>query len=104
MGDSSSPASVESDPLTEEFEKAKDTYPKRDGDQRWQKAFGHFRAARRKGEPLDSILDGLRRYAAWCERKGLVGTDKVKQAATFFGPEKCWREPWEAPERPYTPA
>jgi hypothetical protein len=82
-------------PFDGEFENTiKPAYPRRDGDQRWQKAKGLFRAARKAGEPLETILDGVRRYAAWCERKQLVGTVHVKQAATFFGSEKCWREPW----------
>lgn len=87
------------DPLEVEFETAvKPLYPRRHGDYRWRAALGHFRAARRGGEPLDAIVSGVRRYAAFCERKGWVGTELVKQAVTFFGREKCWREPWDTPQ------
>ena len=81
----------------EEFETAiKPIYPKRDGDQRWKEAFSYFRAARKAGEPLEAMVAGVKRYAAWCKRKGFIGPDKAKQAATFFGREKCWLEPWVA--------
>ena len=55
-------------------------------------------AARRGGEPLEAIVRGVRGYAAYCERRGLVGTEKVKMAATFFGSERSWREPWSQPQ------
>lgn len=81
-----------------EFEQVKAIYPHRDGDQRWRTAFSHYRAARKVGEPMETILAGVQRYRAWCEGKGKIGTETVKQAATFMGPEKSWREPWEVPE------
>ena len=116
MGDKESPASPKPDLLTGnsgkntgrsvhqdiyeiEFDtQIKSKYPERDGDQRWKKALSHYRAARKTGEPTETILAGVQRYRAWCERKSLIGTDKVKQAATFLGPEKCWRETWEVPK------
>jgi hypothetical protein len=80
-----------------EFETAiRPIYPKREGDQRWKQALAYFRAARKSGEPLETMVAGVKRYAARCERKGLTGTDKVKQAATFFGREKCWLDLWAA--------
>jgi hypothetical protein len=78
-----------------EFEtQIKPAYPKRDGDQRWQKALSHYRVARKAGEPMQAILEGVHRYALWLDEKGRLGTETVKQAATFFGNEKSWREPW----------
>jgi len=90
--------SSEPDKYAVEFDQVKAIYPRRDGDQRWQKALSHYRAARKGGESTEVIMDGVHRYRAWCERKGLISTDKVKQAGTFMGPEKCWREPWEVPK------
>ncbi len=81
-----------------EFDQVKAIYPRRDGDQRWRQALGHYRAARKAGESIEVIMAGVQRYRAWCERKSLIGTDKVKQAATFLGLEKCWRESWEVPK------
>jgi hypothetical protein len=110
MGDSASPVSPRSDSSTAPSRNGADRseerlakefrcvvrpyYPAREGDQRWQKALSHFRAARKAGEPLHVTVAGTIRYAKRCDVKGLTGTAMVKQAATFFGPEKCWREPW----------
>lgn len=83
------------DPLEIEFEtRVRPLYPKRHGDHRWRAALGGFRAARKRGEPLEAFVSGVRRYAAYCESLGWVGTERVKQAATFFGREECWRETW----------
>ena len=87
---------------TEFDDRVKPLYPKRQGDQRWEAAISHFRAARKGGEPLESIVNGVLRYAAYCQNKGWVGTELVKQARTFFGSEKCWREEWAL--GPVTPA
>jgi hypothetical protein len=82
--------------FADEFEKQiKPRYPKRSGDQRWVKALAGFTAARKSGETLEAIVAGVERYAAWCAARQLVGTELVKQAATFFGREWCWSESWE---------
>ena len=94
MGDFSSPFFTDRELLEREFEAIKELYPRRDGDQRWKKAFDFYRTARSKGESFDNISAGVVRYAEWCRQRELVGTEKVKQAATFFGPEQSWREAW----------
>jgi len=92
-------AAIRGDPLEAEFEThVRPHYPRRDGDHRWRAALRGFQAARRGGEPLEAIVRGVRGYAAYCERRGLVGTEKVKMAATFFGSERSWREPWSQPQ------
>lgn len=78
-----------------EFEAVQEHYPKRDGDQKWRLAERHFVASRKRGEPLEAILAGVKRYAAYCVAKGWVGTEYVKQAASFLGREECWREEWK---------
>lgn len=72
-------------------------YPSRTGDQRWQAALSSFRAARKAGEALEAIVGGVRRYRAFCDATGKTGTERTKQAGSFFGREKCWREPWDIP-------
>lgn len=72
----------------------RNAYPPRDGDQKWPLALSRFAAARKGGEPLEIIVEGVARYASYCETKGWVGTEYVKQAATFFGVGQCWREKW----------
>ena len=94
MGDSSPPVSTVSDLLKAEFEAIKAIYPRRDGDQRWKRALTLYCSARRKGESFEQIRDGVGRYSEWCKQRELVGTEKTKQAATFFGPEESWREAW----------
>lgn len=95
-GDETPPESPASDPLAGEFEKIKAAYPKRDGDQRWRKALGHYRAARKGGATAEAIVAGVQRYAVWCERRGIAGSERVKQAATFLAPDDppCWAQPW----------
>lgn len=97
------PAAKPPDPLEIEFEReVRPLYPKRLGDHRWRAALGSYRAARRAGEPLEAFVGGVRRYAAYCESLGWVGTERVKQAATFFGREQCWRETWGTRQGPAT--
>src|SRR6476646_227362 len=98
MGDSPSPSSIDVDLLVE-FEAIKPLYPRRDGDQRWKKASSLYCAARKKGEPFEVMREGVASYAKWCERRGLVGTEMVKQAATFFGQEQSWRDEWPASQQ-----
>jgi len=86
------------DPYGDEFTSiVRPLYPKRTGDQRWEAAKSHYRAARKAGEAMDAIVSGVERYAVFCAATGKTGTELTKQAATFFGREKCWRDPWEIP-------
>lgn len=87
----------------DEFIELRKIYPKRSGDQRWKKALQHCRARLKEGHAWDEILAGARRYAAWCEATGKVGTETVKQAATFVGTEKGFLEPWTPPKRQLSP-
>lgn len=48
----------------------------------------------RGGASAADIVEGVKRYAAYCQAKGIVGTSYVKQAATFFGPDEHWSLPW----------
>ena len=46
------------------------------------------------------MLEGVKRYAAYVRATGSVGTQFVKQAATFFGPDRHFEESWQAPSAP----
>jgi hypothetical protein len=66
-------------------------YPKRDGSQGWPDAYRAYKAARRAGTTLEAIASAVAKYRAECFRENgrgeaKFGTDKVKQAATFFSP------------------
>ncbi len=40
----------------------------------------------------EAMLDGVKRYAAWVRATGNTGTQFVKQAATFFGPDRHFED------------
>jgi hypothetical protein len=72
-------------------------YPSRSGDQGWRKALFAANARIAEGHTPEQILDGASRYAQFCTSTGKTGTEFVKQAATFLGPEKHFLEPWDPP-------
>lgn len=49
------------------------------------------------------MLAGTMRYAAFCSATFKVGTEFVKQAATFYGPSLHFEEQWEVPPPPTSP-
>lgn len=80
-----------------EFEAAWKAYPRRAGDNPKGKAFKAWRARLAAGRTPEEIHAGVLRYAAFVAAKGQEGTEYVKQAATFFGPDEAFAEPWELP-------
>lgn len=75
-------------------------YPVRDGDNKWRSAVKASNERMREGHTPEEFIEGAKRYAAWCEAKQITGTDKVKMAATFLGPDKPFLEPWTIPVKP----
>lgn len=73
------------------------TYPPRAGDHGWRKAQRALHARQSEGHTLEEILAGAKRYAAFCEASGKSGTEYVKQACTFLGPDKPFLLPWDPP-------
>ena len=43
------------------------------------------------------MIEGAKRYTAYCEATGKTGTEYVMQAATFLGPERHYLEVWDSP-------
>lgn len=88
----------------EDFETLWKIYPKRVGGNSKRKAYRAYQARVREGYELmcyvfdDNIRAGLRRYKAFCEATGKIGTEYVMQAATFFGPDEHFLEDWDLPE------
>lgn len=72
-------------------------YPNRAGDQGWRKAQRAAHARLAEGHTAEEIIQGATRYAAFCEAQGKTGTEYVKQACTFLGPDKPFLEPWTPP-------
>ncbi|MEB0917708.1 hypothetical protein [Citrobacter freundii] len=76
------------------FEEAWQAYPKRSGENNKLSAFKAWNARIKQGVKPETMLEGVKRYAAFMASEGKIGTSFVKQAATFFGPDKHFDEPW----------
>ena len=72
-------------------------YPERAGDPGWRKAQRAANARLAEGHTTAEFLAGARRYAAYIDTTGKRGTEFVKQASTFLGPDKPFLLPWTAP-------
>lgn len=79
----------------DEFNNAFSIYPRRQGDNPKKKAFSAWKARLRDGSTADEMTSGVMRYLAFCQAEGNIGTQYIKQAATFFGPDKAFLESWE---------
>lgn len=72
-------------------------YPQRSGDPNWRGAQRAANARMREGHSPADFIEGAKRYAEFCRITGKVGTEYVKQAATFLGPDKSFLQPWSPP-------
>jgi phage replication O-like protein O len=77
---------------TPEFDAAWGLYPKRAGDNPKAKAFKAWNGSLSRGATPEQLTTATKHYADYCQRKGKVGTEYVKQAATFYGPDEPWRD------------
>ena len=80
-----------------EFEQAWQAYPKRAGGNSKAAAWKAWKARIKDGVTTVAMLAGVNRYAAYVRATGSAGTQYVKQAATFFGPDRHFEESWQAP-------
>ena len=80
-----------------DFEQAWQAYPKRAGGNSKAAAWKAWKARIEDGVTTVAMLDGVNRYAAYVRATGSAGTQYVKQAATFFGPDRHFDESWQAP-------
>lgn len=82
---------------TDEFEEAWAAYPSRPGASK-SEAFKAWNARLAANERVDVMLDGIRRYAAYCEAER-TESRFIKHAATFLGPDLHYRSNWTASSR-----
>lgn len=82
----------------DQFEHSWAAYPTRVGGNPKLKAFKAWSARVQNGVCADEIHAGVERYRAYCEAARKIGTEYVKQAATFFGPDEHYLEPWNLPK------
>ena len=86
-----------SPPYPDEFEKTWVVYPKREGGSNKSAAYRAWRSRIKQGVTAEQMHAGTLRYANFVEAKGKVGTEYVKLAATFFGPDRHFDQPWDFP-------
>ncbi|EPW1928445.1 helix-turn-helix domain-containing protein [Escherichia coli] len=98
--DASAPTRSARQEYSPEFEQAWQEYPKRAGGNSKSAAFKAWKARIREGIKPETMLDGVKRYAAWVRATGNTGTQFVKQAATFFGPDRHFEDFWQQPAAP----
>lgn len=80
-----------------EFLDFKIAYPNRAGDQGWRKAVRAANARIAEGCTWLEMVAGAQRYAEFVRSTGTEGTEYVKQACTFLGPDLHFRQPWDTP-------
>lgn len=95
--DASRPTRSTSDGYSGVFERTWAIYPRRAGGNPKRRAIQAWSARIKAGATADEIHAGTERYARFCDATGKTGTEYVKQAATFFGPDEHFREAWDAP-------
>ena len=79
----------------DEFEFIWGERPKRQGGDPKQKAFKACQARVKEGAQWGDLARSMRAYRIYCEQTGKIGTEYVKQTATFFGPDGHWKETYE---------
>lgn len=87
------PAGVKTD-YEPEFEACWKLYPKRSHDSK-RDAWRAWRSRRNAGVPNEALLAGVERYARYCTARGIVGSEVVKRASTFFGPGEHWADTYD---------
>jgi hypothetical protein len=79
------------------FLQAWSEYPKRAGSNPKPRAWKTWKACVNEGHTEAELLAGVRRYAVFVRATGKENSEYVKQAATFFGPDKAFLEAWTLP-------
>lgn len=69
-------------------------YPDRLGDQEWRRAVRAAMARIEEGHSPSEFIAGATRYREHCKAIDKIGTQYVKQAASFLGPDKHFLQPW----------
>lgn len=86
-----------SDCLQAGFDQAWSLYPKRAGGNSKAAARKAWAARLKAGASADDMLDGVKRYAAYCAATSREGTQFVRQASTFFGPDLHFEDDFDIP-------
>ena len=84
------------------FEEAWSSYPLRHGSNPKMRAYKAFRARVKAGEDPSDLIAAAAHYKEHIQAAGKEGTDRVQQAATFWGPDEPFDEFVEGPGPPPT--
>ncbi|HHD0688593.1 hypothetical protein [Citrobacter freundii] len=98
--DAPAPARSAKQDYSPEFETTWQAYPKRAGGNSKAAAYKAWKARLKDGVKPEDMLAGVKRYAAYVKVTGKAGTQFVKQATTFFGPDRHFEEAWQTPSAP----
>ena len=79
------------------FEQLWQLRPQRIGNNPKRKAFHAYNARIKEGYEHIDILEGLKRYTAFCKVSGTVGTPYIMHMSTFLGKDENFLEDWEPP-------
>lgn len=78
----------------DEFEWLWTNKPNREGGNPKKQAYSACKARLKDGSTWREMAEGLKRYKAYCEAKGLINTPMVQQMSTFFGTKESFKESW----------
>lgn len=81
----------------ERFSEAWELFPKRNGTNPQRDAIRAWNARLKEGISADAIIEGVKRYSAWCKATGKINTEYVMRTSTFFGPSKNWENEYGVP-------
>jgi len=85
-----------------EWERFLSVYPKRSGDRGVAKGRDKFLSLLKSGKDPEPIISGVERYAKYCQARGIVGTEYVKQIPSFLS-GSCWLEEFALPKEESRP-
>ncbi len=77
-----------------EFEWIWQHRPRREGSDPKRKAFQACNARIKQGATWHELAAGMKRYAKFCETKGILNTEFTKTMAVFFGPDEHFKNEW----------
>jgi uncharacterized protein YdaU (DUF1376 family) len=99
---SSESSSLRSEDIEQGFAEVWAAYPRRPGASRAD-ALKAWKARLKDGAAPAAMLDGVKRYAAYCVASG-TEPQFIKQAATFLGPSEFYLSDWTLPAATPRPA
>ena len=82
----------------EDFEQLWKLRPQRIGNNPKRKALHAYNARLKEGHTHIDMIEGLKRYVAFCEVSGTIGTPYIMHMSTFLGPDENFTEEWTPPE------